>query len=277
MIRIHPWLLALGIIAPPLAEAQGVLVAPHALFVDHRSRSGWIQLHNPGAEPAEVTLSLLFGYPVTDSLGYLELRMIEAPDSTLPSAMDWIQVFPRRMVVPPQGRQTVRLMVRPPAALPDGEYWARVMIAAKGGQAPVAGADSSAGIQVGLSLEVRTIIPLLYRKGTLKTGVVLSGLRASTVGDSLVVRTRMGRTGSAVFLGTVTGRLVNMTGTEVAGFQMPISVYYDLEPRFALSLAGVPPGDYRLQLDVASARDDIAPESVIPAATVSESILFRVK
>lgn len=277
MIRTHCWLLALCLFVPGPARAQGVLVAPHALFIDHQTRSGWIQLHNPGAEPAEVSLSLLFGYPVTDSLGYLELRLVEQPDSTFPSAMGWIQAFPRRMVVPPQGHQTIRLMVRPPANLADGEYWARVMIAAKGGTAPIQTTDTTTGIQVGLTLEVRTILPLLYRKGTLQTGVVLSQLRAERVGDSLVVRTRMARSGSAVFLGTVTGALVDQAGTEVAGFQAPISVYYDIEPRFALSMAGLPPGGYRLRLEVASSRDDIAPELVIPAATVRDSIPIRVR
>lgn len=277
MTRPHHWLLALFLLVPSSAGAQGVLVAPHALFIDHQTRSGWIQLHNPGAEPAEVSLSLLFGYPVTDSLGYLELKMVERPDSTLPSAMGWIQAFPRRMVIPPQGRQTIRLMVRPPANLADGEYWARVMIAAKGGTAPIQTADSTDGIQVGLSLEVRTILPLLFRKGTLQTGVILSNLRAERVGDSLVVRTGMARTGTAVFLGTVTGALINQAGTEVAGFQTPISVYYGIEPRFTLSVAGLPAGNYQLRLEVASSRNDIAPESIISATTVRGSIPIRVR
>ncbi len=277
MTRRRAWLLAVLLLGPGVAEAQGVLVAPHALFVDHRTRSGWLQLHNPAAEPVEISIGVLFGYPVTDSLGFLELKMVEEPDSAFPSAMPWIQMFPRRTVVPPQGSQTVRLMVRPPAGLPDGEYWARVMIAARGGSVPLVTTDTTSGIQIGLNLEVRTIIPLLYRKGTLATGVVLSALRAVPEGDSLMVRMKMARTGSAAFLGTVTGSLLNETGSAVAGFQMPISVYYDIEPRFMLSLEGVPPGNYRLQLVATSARDDIAPESVIPAATVSESISIRVK
>ena len=63
-----------------------------------------------------------------------------------------------------------------PAGLADGEYWSRLIITAKGGSLPVAGADPTQAIQVGLSLEVRTIIPLQYRKGNLKTGVRLANL-----------------------------------------------------------------------------------------------------
>lgn len=271
----HAWLLALTLL-PGVAQAQGVLIAPHALFIDHRTRSGWIQLHNPGAEPAEVNLELLFGYPVTDSTGQLELRMIEEPDSTLPSAMTWIQAFPRRTVVPPQGRQTIRLMVRPPADLADGEYWARVVVAARGGTVPVEVQDS-ANIQIGLTLEVRTILPLLYRKGPLTTGVRLADTRATREGDSVMVRTRMTRTGTAAYLGTVRASLRNAGGTEVAQYTMPISVYYDIEPRFALAAPALPAGDYRLTLTVEAARDDLAPELVLPSPPVQDTIILRVR
>ena len=155
----------LFLIAPLPVAAQGVLIAPHAVFIDHRTRSGWVQLYNPGTEAAEVSIEALFGYPVTDSIGQLELRTIEKPDSTFPSAVGWIQAFPRRTVIQPLARQTIRLLVTPPAGIADGEYWARLAITAKGSAIPVTGADTTAGITVGLSLEVRTIIPMVYREG----------------------------------------------------------------------------------------------------------------
>src|SRR5204862_6704935 len=82
--------------------AQGVMVAPHAVFIDHRLRSGWVLLYNPGTEPVEVTISTIFGYPVTDSTGAITLRTVDAPDSTVPSALAWIQAFPRRLTVAPR-------------------------------------------------------------------------------------------------------------------------------------------------------------------------------
>ena len=108
-------LILLLTVLPVPALAQGVLVAPHAVFIDHRTRSGWVQLYNPGTDPVEVSIEALFGYPITDSAGHLELRTIEKPDSTVPSAVEWIQAFPRRAVIPAQTRQTVRLLITPPA------------------------------------------------------------------------------------------------------------------------------------------------------------------
>ncbi|MGH7704181.1 MAG: hypothetical protein ACREMO_13890, partial [Gemmatimonadales bacterium] len=112
------------IAAPRLLPAQGVLVAPHVIYLDHRTRSGSITLYNPGDGPVEISISTLFGYPVSDSTGGFQLRTVDDPDSTLPSAAKWIQAFPRRLTLGPRERQTVRLLGRPPASLLDGEYWA---------------------------------------------------------------------------------------------------------------------------------------------------------
>lgn len=274
MRRYLPLLLLLG---PVQAAAQGVLVAPHAIFIDHRSRSGFVQLYNPGNAATEVSVEALFGYPVTDSLGNLELRTVEQPDSTQPNAMGWIQAFPRRMVIQPQGRQTIRLLVTPPQGIRDGEYWARLAITAKGGAVPVANADTTSGITVGLNLEVRTIIPLLYRKGPVTTALDVSNLRAAVVGDSLIIRARLARQGSASYLGTVRGALVNAGGTTTGSFESPISVYYDVDPRFTIGAAGLAPGRYLLRFSVTSERSDIPAEQTLKAPTVRDSIEVRIR
>ena len=264
--------LALFAMSSPHLEAQGVMIAPHAVFIDHRTRSAFIQLHNPGTEAAEVTIEHAYGYPVTDSLGFLELRPIELGDSLFPLA-SWVQAFPRRVVVPPQARQTVRLLARPPEGLPDGEYWARVVITAQAGQVPITGADSTRpGISVGVNLQVKTVIPLIYRKGVVQTGLALSDIRAVPRGDSLMVRARMNRRGSGAWLGTVRGRLIAAAGDTVSAFESALSVYYDLDPRFTLPLSGIPPGRYRLLLEAASTRTDIGPEYTLPAETVRSAV-----
>jgi P pilus assembly chaperone PapD len=253
-------------------QAQGVMIAPHVVYMDHRTRSGSLTLYNPGNDPVEVSIETFFGYPVTDSTGGFELRTVEHPDSTMPSAAGWVQAYPRRMTVPPQQRQTVRLLGRPPANLADGEYWARLIVTAKGGQVPVTGLGDSTGITVGLTLEVRTILPVLYRKGPVTTGVAVSGLRASVQGDSLVVRARMVRTGSAAFVGTVHGALVDVSGNVVARFSFPQAVYFDMEPRFTTAVAGLPRGQYRLRFEATSERQDLPSEVILPMAPVRDSI-----
>jgi len=258
------------------AAGQGVMIAPTAIFMDHGTRSGSVLLYNPNTEPVEVTISVIFGYPTTDSTGGLYLRTVDEPDSTLPSAAGWLQAFPRRLTVMPLERQTVRLLARPPQGLPDGEYWARLVIAAKGGQLPVTGVPDSADIQVGLTLEVRSILGVYYRKGAPTTGVGLSDLSAELAGDTLAVRVQLTRTGTAAFIGTVRGELVDTAGAVRAAFDAPVVVHYAMAPRYRTFAGILPPGRYRLRLTVAPGREDIDSRLSLPALTVRDSVEVRV-
>lgn len=266
------WLVgALGLLGTSL-DAQGVMVAPHAVYIDHRVRSGSVLLYNPGTEPVEITISTLFGYPTTDSAGAIVLRTVDAPDSTLPSALAWIQAFPRRLTVAPLERQTVRLLARPPAGLADGEYWVRLMIAAKAGQIPIVGVSDTTAIQVGLTLEVRTVIGVAYRKGPVTTRVALSNLRAQLVGDTLITWSRLERRGNAAFVGMVRGTVVDSTGATRASFASPLGVYFTMEPRIASIVGKLPRGRYWLRYEVVAEREDLDPAVVLPAPTARDSV-----
>ena len=271
MTRALVFAVGLGLGAASL-QAQGVMVAPHAVYIDHRVRSGSVLLYNPGTEPVEVTISTLFGYPVTDSVGDIKLRTVAAPDSTLPSALAWIQAFPRRLTVAPLERQTVRLLAQPPAGLADGEYWVRLMIAAKAGQIPIVGVSDTTAIQVGLTLEVHTVIGIAYRKGAVTTGVALSNLRARLVGDTLTTWSRLVRRGNAAFVGTVRGTVVDSTGATRASFATPLGVYFTMEPRIASVIGRLPKGRYWLRYEVVAEREDLDPSVVLPAPAARDSV-----
>ena len=270
--------LALG--AASLA-AQGVMVAPHAVFIDHRLRSGSVLLYNPGTEPVEVAISTIFGYPTTDSTGRIMLDTLMR-DSTV-SALGWIQAFPRRLTVAPRERQTVRLLARPPAGLPDGEYWLRLVIAAQAGRVPITGVADTTAIQVGLTLEVRTIIGVNYRKGPVSTGVTLSQVTAQIVGDSLITRSKLERRGNAAFIGMIRETLVDSTGavhaqrvgdSVVMTFASPIGVYVAMQPRLASAIPqpGLARGRYWLRYEVVAEREDLDPTVVLKAPAVRDSV-----
>jgi hypothetical protein len=266
--------LALAASAAP-ALAQGVLVAPHAVVIDHRTRSGSLSLYNPGDEPTEVTLSTFFGYPVTDSVGAFTLKTVDRPDPAMPNASGWVEAFPKRMLLGPKERQTVRILARPPARLPDGEYWARLVVAAKGGTVPVEGVDTTTGVTVGLNLEVRTILPLQYRKGAVATSIRLSGLTAAVERDSLAVRMRLDRIGTAAFIGSIRGTLTDSAGRTVTTFMSPLAVYYNMEPLFMAPLPRAWPGRYLLRVEVATEREDLAQETILIARPVRDSLEVR--
>ena len=252
--------------------AQGVLVAPTSIFIDGRSRAATVLLVNPNDEPAEVELSVTYGYTVTDSAGSFSLWTSDAPDSTAPSAASWIRVFPRRVAIEPRAQQLVRLLVSPPGGLPDGEYWARLVVLARGGKVAVEAATDSGSVTVGLAVEVRTVLPVLYRNGDIQPGAALDALTARPDGDSLAVRARLSRTAGAAALGTFRAILVDSTGTALRRSELPVSVYAPIEPRLALPVDSLPPGRYSVRMELVAERPDLPPEALLRFPAVRDSL-----
>ncbi len=253
--------LAVAAIAAGPLLGNAVLVAPHAIFIDHRARTAQVTLANPSAETEEVDLAFTFGFPATDSTGQPYVRLIEAPADSFPSAAGWIRAFPRRVRLEPGQRQVVRLLATPPADLPDGEYWTRLIVTSRRGQ-EVAVADTT--MRAGLTLELRTIVSVTYRKGNVRTGVAVDAFDATVAGDSLHARLAVHREGNGAYLGVA--RFTVLRGeTAVQEWAIPIAAYYRMDRRFAFPLTDLPPGSYELRFDLTTDREDIPLENVLPA------------
>lgn len=277
MMRATRWLTLLFALSPAPALAQGVIVAPHAVFIDHATRSGSINLYNPGPDPVEVSVSFGFGYPTTDSAGTIQVEVSDTAPAGEPANTGWLQAFPRRVTVGSQQRQTIRILATPPAGLADGEYWGRVIIAARGGKVPVAGVPDSSDITVALTLEVRTVISVTYRKGLLATGITLAAVSAVREGDSVAVRVPMTRTGNAAYLGTVRAEVVDAGGRvrgEAARF---VGVYRSLDPRIMIPVDSLTPGAYKVRVDVSADRSDLPSRSALPAPAARDSVEITVR
>jgi hypothetical protein len=92
------------------------------------------------------------------------------------------------------------------------------------------------------------------------------------VGDTLVTWARLARQGNAAFVGTVRATLVDASGATRASFASPLGVYFAMEPRFALFVGKLPRGRYWLRYDVASDREDLDPQVVLPARPARDSV-----
>jgi P pilus assembly chaperone PapD len=274
MTRIG-WLALTALCAASRLSAQGVMVAPKAVFMSSGGGSGTVTLLNPGTDPVEVTVSVFYGYTATDSTGQLRLVTIDHPDSTQPSAAGWLQAFPRRLTLGPRDQQVVRLLATPPAGLADGEYWARLAFTAKAGELPVSGVSDSANIKVGLTLQIQQVIGLHYRKGQVRTGLALTGLEAVRQGDSVIVHASLERQGNAAYLGTVHAVVVGSNGRPVGEGRVPITVFFANRPRWAVSIAGAPADQYRLRLDITTQREDLERQVMLQSPAVRDSTAVK--
>lgn len=272
--RVGTALIALALAAAPGAGAQGVVITPQTVVLARGGRSATLEMVNQGATTATVTVTPVFGYPVTDTAGALDVRIIEAPPPEEPSAAGWTNVFPRAFSIAPGRQQTVRVLVRPPPQLPDGEYWARLAVVSRSIPAPSLGRDSAAGEPA--PLEVEQMIAVFYRKGPLTTALAMDTPGVAVSAGRLRVRPVFERRGTAAYLGTCTITLRTADGREVRTLTRRLAVYRRLSPVYELELSGIPPGTYRVVVQASTDRDDLRPDQIVRSATVRDSATILV-
>ncbi|MBE0593596.1 MAG: hypothetical protein IH616_14480 [Gemmatimonadales bacterium] len=261
-------------LAPVIADA--ILVSPHALFITHEQRTSEIYLVNQGDEAEEVTVEFEYGYPATDSAGQITMRLIPDPPADAPSAAGWLRAFPRQARVEPGQRQRVRIRANPPADLPDGEYWSRIIVTSRGAGQPVQVAGDTA-VKAGITLQLRTITSLTYRKGEVSTGIRLDDFRIEAAADSIAAWVGLTRSGNGAFLGTVLLELGDADGNVVRSWATPVAVYYSVLRRFPLETEGLAPGRYTLRFLVSTDRQDIDPRYVLPAEPIERAAEVEIR
>jgi hypothetical protein len=253
----------------------GVLVAPTVVFLSDKSRTGRMTVQNPTTAPKEVTINFSFGLPASDSLGEVYLTLQDTGVTDPRSALGWVKAFPRKIILPPDGSQVVRVVAYPPPGLPDGEYWARVVIASQDGEVSVPSADENGRISTRLNMVTQTAIVLKYRTGTLTSDLELLGASARLAFPKVWVTVDLLNKGNVSYVGILKCRLLDEEKNEISRNEVDLAVYRSLKRRMALPVTGkyIP---WQVEISIGNeGRTDIAPEDIIPGNKISYSLRIQ--
>ena len=268
--RLRAAALALVCALLPMGRAWAVTVSPTALFIDSRSPTGTLTLYNNGDRPEELEVKFAFGYPVSDAAGTVNVVLVDTAATGEPSAVPWLRAFPRRLVLQPGQRQTLRVLVQAPPTLANGEYWGRVVVHSRGGQAPVEQAQG--GVRMQLEVETAIATAVLFRKGEVATGMAVSGAGASLAEGGVDFSLDLQRQGGAAFLGRVRVEVLAPGGRVVAETEDAVAVYRTLRRRYILPLpAGTRTEGLSVRYLVDTERPDL-PSGALQAAPVTGTI-----
>ena len=258
------------------AAAQ-VLVSPTVVFISDKNPTGRLTLLNQSPHDQEITVEFSFGLPVSDSLGNVFVTFQDSAVTDPRSALDWVKAFPRSVIIKPDERQILRLMARPPKELPDGEYWARVMISSRRTQTPVMPLDKEGTIGTKIYMVTRQAIMLKYRKGDLTCKLDLLGASAQIKDSTVEVIVDMANRGNVSYMGTLQCWLRDSKGTEIDHHSLRLAVYRDLKRCVKLNLGSreyKPP--YEVQVKISSeGRNDINPKDLITGNKISYSVIVE--
>ena len=225
-----PLAMMLGMAALPApAGAQGdLLVAPTRVVLDGR-RSAEVVLNNIGSNVATYRISLEIKRMNSD--GRLE-PVDPAVATAMERAMSDMLVFsPRRVTLPPNQPQVIRISARPPEGLPDGEYRAHMLFRAVPEARPVTEAvDAGGGVAIALTPIYGVTIPVIVRRGNLSATGSLADARLERVEDDrTALRLTINRQGSRSLYGEI---IVTRVGAaEPALVARGVGVYTEVNQR----------------------------------------------
>jgi len=163
--------LALSSIAAPALAGGDLLVAPTRVVLEG-PRGTEVFLNNVGQTTATYRISIELKRMLPS--GELEDIAPEAANAHEQATLAMITYAPRRVTLPPNQPQAIRIGVRPPPDLPDGEYRAHILFRAiPDAVAPPADATPARGVTIALTPIYGVTIPIIVRKGNLNAAAAI--------------------------------------------------------------------------------------------------------
>ncbi len=219
----------------PTLRGQAASVSPQAVLLTDVRPSGALTVLNPNDAPITVGLSTRYGWVATEGgTGRTIVRF--ADDSVAPanSAARLVRFAPARFQLAPGASQVVRFVAVVPPTLPDGEYWARVTVAASGASdGPV---DSTVRVSGSVNIEVQTVVPLFFRKGRVATALTGTLPPVTRHQDTLRIDPQFERVGGAASIGMLRIDVLDRDNGVLTTVARQLAVYDRLAPRYEVVL-----------------------------------------
>jgi P pilus assembly chaperone PapD len=249
--------------------AGGLRVAPTRVVFEGRARSAHVTLINGGS--TTTTYRIAFRHVRMTETG--EFEEVDPETAGLRWADAFIRYAPRQVTIRPGETQTIRLLLRKPHGLPDGEYHSRlVFIALPSGDQDVPDEESR---RSDIAIELRAVygvsIPVIVRQGQLSATVRLSAPRLVATPDGptpAALRVRIDRAGDRSVYGDLEA-VYEPVGAppRSIGRMRGVAVYDSLAARHVALPLNEMPGMGRLRIVFRAQPDDggaILAEQALP-------------
>lgn len=193
-------LVAPALLLAPSAQAGvgDLLVAPTRVVLNG-SRGTEIILSNIGDDVATYRVSAEFRRMSPEG----KLVDVEVPNDKERAAQEMILFAPRKVTLPPNQPQAIRLSARAPAGLADGEYRVHMLFRAIPAPQPVATQKKVEGVAFQLRPIYGITIPVIVRLGNLEAKAALSNVRKVTDGGKQAISLDISRSGTRSTFGEV--------------------------------------------------------------------------
>ncbi len=253
-----------------------VIISPYVVYTDEQNKFGSLIVQNESYDSYEITISFIFGYPVSDSLGNRTMEYLREPNDSLPSINNWVKAFPKKFVLKPKERQTVRLLIKPPKDLTDGTYWTRIVTSS----APVVNENDStnSGVSAKLRFVLNQVTTVVFRKGNAKTQLAIPSVKLhtdSTKNYQLLFSLK--REGNSPYFGYLNLKVYNSDDKLIKEESDYTSIYFNMVRNYSLPKGTFPQGKYKAVLEaVFNEKEDMPKSRMKSVPNVQKTFEFEI-
>ena len=218
---------AMSLSSTPAQAAGDLLVAPTRVVLDGQ-RGTEVILNNIGSETATYRISLELRRMTAE--GRLEDVSEEQENEIEQAAKAMIRYAPRRVTLPPNQPQAIRLGVRAPEGLPDGEYRAHLLFRAIPDARSVTEQEApEGGFSIALTPIYGVTIPVIIRQGNLQATAAIANGRLEQDPDGQALTFDLSRAGDRSTYGEI--RVTKAGLSEPVMVARGIAVYPEVNQR----------------------------------------------
>ena len=119
---------------------------------------------------------------------------------------------------------------------------------------------------------------LYYKNGEVSTGIEILDIASSINDDNqLEILTDFLRTGNSPFLGSVNVSLQNSRGETVREATVSTTYFFDGVHKQTFDIEDLPAGNYNINIEFISQRDDISANDIVQMPKVTESATYTIR
>ncbi|MEQ7874065.1 molecular chaperone [Sphingomonas sp. ASV193] len=210
--------------APASAGIGDLLVAPTRLVLNG-GRGTEVILKNIGTDTATYRISAELRRMMPDG----SLVEVKDPNADEKAAQDMVLFAPRKVTLPPNQPQSIRVSAHAPVGLPDGEYRVHLLFRALPPPTPAEAPGDAKGIAFKLIPIYGVTIPVIVRFGNLEAKSGIAAVEHETVRGREAISLELTRQGGRSTFGEV--RVIRAGVKEPIAEVKGVAVYKELTQR----------------------------------------------
>lgn len=254
-------------------QAQ-VVITPYVVLIDNQNKFGTYTVLNQTNEEQEVSIDFQFGYPVSNDSGNVTMKFEETPSAGMNALNDWLKIFPKRFLIKPGEKQVVRMTVAPPANLPNGTYWTRMITST---QTKTTFSDTAKNLSAKINFVLNQITTVIYKNKQFTNNISMGELSVNQDSSFVNFMTDVSVTGDQPFFGKFVYKVLNSSNAVVFEGEEYASVYFDMKRKYNVPLSDLPAGNYVLDVTISSDDNpDIPRSDNFPITPMQKSINFSI-